>query len=234
MSTDKPMDFFYNLESEQYILNQLESEEDLLAAIHSGKGDPLIYPNYINLNVNKMFANLQPQDPTIQDLATGSNNLMFATAAQFYYFLKDESDPEYQEPLDELQSKIIDFCEDFNAQSDLVEFYMFTETQLYKELDKDIENNTVIIQMVIIIVAGYFIFFVGGCSPIHMRSFLAIMGLFSIGLSGASSFGFCCLVGLKVSSIHLLLPFILVGIGVDDMFVIVNAVEQTDYSLSCE
>jgi predicted RND superfamily exporter protein len=34
--------------------------------------------------------------------------------------------------------------------------------------------------------------------------------------------------GHKFSNIHSLLPFLLLGIGVDDMFVVCNAVDQTD------
>lgn len=39
-------------------------------------------------------------------------------------------------------------------------------------------------------------------------------------LSFVSAYGFCCAIGLKVTSIHQLLPFLLLGIGADDMYVI--------------
>lgn len=38
--------------------------------------------------------------------------------------------------------------------------------------------------------------------------------------------------GQRVTGVHNILPFLLIGIGVDDMFVIVNAVDQTDMRLS--
>lgn len=47
-------------------------------------------------------------------------------------------------------------------------------------------------------------------------------------LSYSSSYGLLSLCGLKVSGIHNLLPFLLIGIGADDMFVVVNAVDQVD------
>lgn len=39
------------------------------------------------------------------------------------------------------------------------------------------------------------------------------------------------LLGGEVSGVHNLLPFLLIGIGVDDMFVIANAIDQVPFSL---
>ena len=44
--------------------------------------------------------------------------------------------------------------------------------------------------------------------------------------------GFSFYLGWQVTGVHNILPFLLIGIGVDDMFVIVNAVDQTDTRLS--
>mmetsp|Transcript_37046 Transcript_37046/g.48687 ORF Transcript_37046/g.48687 Transcript_37046/m.48687 type:complete len:150 (+) Transcript_37046:187-636(+) len=42
-----------------------------------------------------------------------------------------------------------------------------------------------------------------------------------------AGFGFCYIIGLKKSEIHDTLPILLLGIGVDDMFVLCNAMDQT-------
>jgi len=44
-------------------------------------------------------------------------------------------------------------------------------------------------------------------------------------LSLACGYGIAFAVGLKVSRFHDILPFMIMGIGVDDMFVIVNTVD---------
>lgn len=41
----------------------------------------------------------------------------------------------------------------------------------------------------------------------------------------AASFGVCSLMGLKISNMHPLLPFLLLGIGADDMYVITAVVD---------
>jgi Niemann-Pick C1 protein len=84
------------------------------------------------------------------------------------------------------------------------------------------------------LVAIYCIFFMGGCSPIHFRSAAAGITLLCVGLSYAGSSGLAFYLGAHTAGIHNLLPFLLIGIGVDDMFVIASAIDQTDSNESVE
>mmetsp|Transcript_23737 Transcript_23737/g.67064 ORF Transcript_23737/g.67064 Transcript_23737/m.67064 type:complete len:923 (-) Transcript_23737:74-2842(-) len=52
---------------------------------------------------------------------------------------------------------------------------------------------------------------------------MSVAALVTVGLSTAAGFGLSSLFGLFFGPVHSLLPFILLGIGVDDAFVIVNA-----------
>ena len=52
---------------------------------------------------------------------------------------------------------------------------------------------------------------------------MAFAALVTVGISTAAGFGLSSLFGLFFGPVHSLLPFILLGIGVDDAFVIVNA-----------
>ena len=78
------------------------------------------------------------------------------------------------------------------------------------------------------LVAVYCIMMMGGCSPIHFRSAAAGITLLCVGLSYGASSGLAFLVGGKTAGIHNLLPFLLIGIGVDDMFVISSNIDQTN------
>lgn len=55
---------------------------------------------------------------------------------------------------------------------------------------------------------------------------LALAGVFLVGLSLACSMGLSSLFGQFWGPVHSLLPFVLLGIGVDDAFVIVNAFDR--------
>ena len=54
------------------------------------------------------------------------------------------------------------------------------------------------------------------------RSIVAIAGLLSVGLSISAGLGASLLFGLPFTSITQVLPFLLLGVGVDDMFVLVR------------
>lgn len=55
---------------------------------------------------------------------------------------------------------------------------------------------------------------------------LSIMGVVVIGLAIFASFGLCFYLQLFFADMHPIIPFLLLGIGVDDMFVIVQSLEN--------
>jgi Niemann-Pick C1 protein len=71
----------------------------------------------------------------------------------------------------------------------------------------------------------YTIIFLGSCSPVHMRSCVALFGLMCTGLAYILGYSICGTFGEQTAGIHGLMPFLLLGIGVDDMFVICNALD---------
>ncbi len=55
---------------------------------------------------------------------------------------------------------------------------------------------------------------------------LSVMGMTVIGLSCGASYGLCFFMGVFYADMHPIIPFLLMGIGVDDMFVIVQSLEN--------
>ena len=86
----------------------------------------------------------------------------------------------------------------------------------------------------VVIIFFYSCVIVGSCSPIHMRIVVAASGIGCIILAYIGGYGICGLAGWYTSGIHNLLPFIIICIGVDDMFVVCNALDQTDFSKTVE
>jgi len=85
----------------------------------------------------------------------------------------------------------------------------------------------------VLLVALYCILMMGGCSPIHFRSGAAAIAIFCVILSYLASSGLAFYMGLKITGVHNLLPFLLIGIGVDDMFIIAYSIDQTEPTLPC-
>ena len=52
------------------------------------------------------------------------------------------------------------------------------------------------------------------------------MGLACIGIGMGTSYGFSSLIGFPYTPMHSILPFLLLGIGIDDMFVIVQSFDN--------
>ena len=74
--------------------------------------------------------------------------------------------------------------------------------------------------------------FLGTCNPVLCRSMLTIFGILTIFLSLITGLGIVYLVGFKKDQIHDVLPFLMLGIGIDDMFVVCNSLDQIPLNLS--
>lgn len=85
-----------------------------------------------------------------------------------------------------------------------------------------------------LLIVTYSFLVLGGMSPILFRSLTALIGVLVVALSLTCGYGIAFAFGLKVSRFHDILPFMIMGIGVDDMFVIVNTVDQTPQHLSAK
>ena len=105
---------------------------------------------------------------------------------------------------------------------------LFTQYGIRLAFSEDIQADLAVLQIAILLVATYTILVLGTLSGIHCRLIVSLMGLLCVGLSYASGFGLMFLLGGETAGVHGLMPFLLIGIGVDDMFVICNAVDQTD------
>ena len=119
---------------------------------------------------------------------------------------------------------------EFSAQAKHIEvkilpFFWFNEV-----LDQLLGDTTYAIIAVSLIVI-YCAVFLGSFSPIHCRLVVALTGVMTVLLACLSGFGICLLYGWKITELNNVLPVLMLGIGVDDMFVICNAVDQQPLTL---
>ena len=82
--------------------------------------------------------------------------------------------------------------------------------------------------MAVALLVVYNMLFLGTCSPIHCRITVALSGMVCILLSIISGYGLGTWLGYEMNEAHEALPILMLGIGVDDMFVICNALDQTN------
>jgi predicted RND superfamily exporter protein len=114
---------------------------------------------------------------------------------------------------------------EYNKNTTYINFVVVTIGGFQNVFVADLLGDVKLMVVAIMLVGCYSIIFLGNCNPYLMRSCPAIVGLICVGLSYTMGFTFSFLLGYKVAAIHTLMPFLLIGIGVDDMFVIANAID---------
>lgn len=72
----------------------------------------------------------------------------------------------------------------------------------------------------------YVLLMLGKFNCVEQRVYLSIAGLAGIVLGSVFCLGFCSAFGLMFTQLHNVLPFLMLGIGIDDMFVLVQCYEN--------
>jgi Niemann-Pick C1 protein len=66
------------------------------------------------------------------------------------------------------------------------------------------------------------------CDRVHSTIALGLGGFVVLGLAIVSAFGFAQMLGYKYGNTHSILPFVVLGVGSDGIFILVNAFRRTD------
>ncbi|CAB3372453.1 Hypothetical predicted protein [Cloeon dipterum] len=91
----------------------------------------------------------------------------------------------------------------------------------------DISNNAMFQDIGKLLLGGFIMFIyiqlqLSKCNWVELRVYLGMAGMVSIVLALIVSYGFCSMLGIFFGPVHHSLPFLLLGIGVDDMFIIMQ------------
>ena len=97
----------------------------------------------------------------------------------------------------------------------------------YSDIAGDtIGGDAIMMPIGFMIMFAYVQIMLGKLNCLQSRAMLALSGLTCIGLSIGFTYGFCSALGLFYGPMHNLIPFLLLGIGVDDMFVIMQCFDN--------
>lgn len=111
---------------------------------------------------------------------------------------------------------------------DLIDVYYAAERSVADELTRALGGDLFLFALAFLLMILYTMTALGKLDAVHSKMWLALVGVATVGISTISGFGFCSLIGVPFTSISQVVPFIVLGIGVDDMFILVNSFERTD------
>ncbi|XP_076280248.1 patched domain-containing protein 3 isoform X1 [Lasioglossum baleicum] len=115
-----------------------------------------------------------------------------------------------------------------------MEIYAIASRSYIDTLHQILNSNMTVLCCGISLIAVYVMAMIGKCNALEQRIYLSVMGVSVIGQAILSSYGLCYYLGYSYGPIHSILPFLLLGIGVDNMFVIMqglNNLSETDQAL---
>ena len=153
------------------------------------------------------------------------------TAKVLQMTLQIDLDPEN---IEESKARAEEFEQEFLYMMDIYSDSMQGNTNVYYMAQKsiaDVGNDAMagdanLLSMGFIMVFIFVILNLGKFNSVEQRGYLSLLGMVAIVLGTAVSYGICSLLGFEGGTLHEILPFMLLGIGIDDMFVIVQGLNN--------
>ncbi|XP_012234648.2 patched domain-containing protein 3 [Linepithema humile] len=106
-----------------------------------------------------------------------------------------------------------------------MEIYAITLRSYDDMLHEVVNSNMTVLFCGMSLISIYVIVMISRCNAMQQRIYLSLMGICVVGQALLSSYGLCFYMGFMYGPVHPILPFLLLGIGVDDMFVIMQSLE---------
>lgn len=128
-----------------------------------------------------------------------------------------------------MEDKVVENWEkEFNKLMDMtvtssVELFYMTEVRYKEDADRSIQDDLSLLSGGYVLIIVYVSIVLGNFTRMNIKIWLALLGVLCVGLAIGVSFGVASAFGIFYGPVHSSLPFLLLGIGVDDMFVIVQA-----------
>ena len=178
---------------------------------------------------------MTPADPK-QDIINGPNRVITAKACRYQYRI-GELPNEYgfdSSWINKYEVFVQTAMSEWGDRSELLKVEMFSTTSWELLVIDDVIGDVIRMVVSLVLVTIYSLFVLGSCSPVHFRMVTALIGLSCVLLATTAGYGMSFAAGKLISRLHGFLPFMLLGLGVDDMFVIVNTIDQTPMHLPAD
>ena len=174
-----------------------------------------------------MFAGTIPRQIS-QDYDKGNNDLYAAKITRFAYSIESKlmSDGYDIDWIIDFETLIQEQVGAWTEKSKLLNVQVFTYDTWTRHFVADALADVVLLAIAVVLVSLYSYTVLGSFNPILFRACTAFVGILCVMISITSGYALAFGLGNKISNFHNIIPFLIVGVGVDDMFVIVNSIDS--------
>ncbi|KAJ3640245.1 hypothetical protein Zmor_003554 [Zophobas morio] len=125
----------------------------------------------------------------------------------------------------EWEAEFLNIIELFEFDSDIKKYY--TASRSFGDITNATMFQDIDVLCIGIVIAGvYVLFVISKFNWLEVRLLLGAIGLMNVGMAFIVGCGICSLFGVSYGPVHTSLPFLLLGLGIDDMFVIMACWED--------
>ena len=105
-------------------------------------------------------------------------------------------------------------------------FLVYTEQAYIESWASDMRSDVNNVYVAATVAFIYIVLTLGTCSPIFCRASVALAGAVSVIMPIFSGFGLLFFAGQSIGSLHGSLPFLIIVVGIEQVYVICEAIDQ--------
>ncbi|XP_064104721.1 NPC intracellular cholesterol transporter 1-like [Macrobrachium nipponense] len=126
------------------------------------------------------------------------------------------------------EGEYIQFLKNFSDLPDGLRIIPFSQRSFGEISSDTIMGDVLYLAVGSVVLFIYVQVMLGSFNMVEGRSVLSMLGILAAFMAVAISFGLCAGIGLPYGPVHSILPLLLLGLGVDDMFVIIQSFNNLD------
>ena len=175
-------------------------------------GRPLVY------NFARLFGGVT------KNASTGK---MHVNAIQMIYFMQDAKDDGEFDDINKFEEKFIKKVSSLADEISCGKLYYSTERSLDDAISESSGSDIGLVSITFTLMISLACTFLGKFrNPLTGHSLLANTGVFAVALGILAGFGLSMFAGAPFVSLVGVLPFLVIGIGIDDMFIILDELDR--------
>ncbi|CAG0891114.1 unnamed protein product [Cyprideis torosa] len=111
---------------------------------------------------------------------------------------------------------------------DGVRVYPFAKRSYMDAINENVVSNLPLLFLGFLLILVYVFVMLGRFNLYQHRLYLAIAGVVVVGLAVVNVFGIGSYIGIRFTSLAVVVPFLVLGVGIDDLFVIVQSLDNLE------